>query len=559
MSVRPPSDHPADRDAADTIAALRAEVQRLTELLDQAPRSYDHAAEQLALAVDLAGIAIWRNDLGAGRVRLSDKARKILGLPNQREEFSREELLAAMHPDDLSVMLTAAEQATQSGKPADAVLRFRHPNGSLRHVLTRRVVERGTNGEPLAMLGVGIDLTDYEQIAAERKHAQALREVELAASAAEAARRENKARSQFLSRISHELRTPLNAMLGFTQLLLGDDERVDVAERRRRLRLIESAGQHLLSLIDDVLDLSSLEGGELSIVAKPVVLHALVKDTLPLLQALAQHHRVTLHLGALTGVVMADEKRLRQVLLNLVSNAIKYNREGGEVHIGADCDDAVVRLHIADTGVGMSAEQLEQAFEPFNRLGRESAGIEGTGMGLPIVKTLIERLGGSLQVHSRVGLGTRFEVRLPAAPPNAAPTPDAPPPMPSPLAPGRPARLLYIEDNPVNATIVQDLVARRANTTVHIARARGGAAGAGAGPRPGAGRHAAARHRRLRGAAPAARAATDRAYRVRCAVCGCDARRHPARAARRLRRLLDQAAGLRALSHQIGRAASLGS
>jgi CheY-like chemotaxis protein len=128
-----------------------------------------------------------------------------------------------------------------------------------------------------------------------------------------------------------------------------------------------------------------------------------------------------------------------------------------------------VRLHITDTGVGMSAEQLDHAFEPFNRLGRESAGIEGTGIGLPIVKALVETMGGSVQVHSRVGLGTRAEVRLPAALPGAAPTRDATPPTPPPLASGRPARLLYIEDNPVNAMIVQDLVALRANTTVHIA------------------------------------------------------------------------------------------
>jgi len=242
-----------------------------------------------------------------------------------------------------------------------------------------------------------------------------------------------------------------------------------VAERRRRLRHIESAGQHLLSLIDDVLDLSSLEGGELPFVAKPVPLRALVNDTLPQLEALAQRHGVTLHTGALVGVPMADEKRLRQVLLNLLSNAIKYNREGGEVHIGAEGDGDAVRLHITDTGVGMSAEQLEHAFEPFNRLGRENAGIEGTGIGLPIVKALVEHMGGSVEVHSRVGLGTRFEVRLPAAPPDATPTQDATPPPPAPLATGRAARLLYIEDNPVNVLIVKGLVALRANTTLHIA------------------------------------------------------------------------------------------
>jgi PAS domain S-box-containing protein len=512
----------------------------------QLARSHDRTAEQLALAVDLAGIGSWRNDLATGILTISAKARDILGLPPERSELAADELMTLVHPHDVAVTQAAIEQATRTGEPADAVVRIVRPDGSLRHVLTRRMLKRDATGEPLAMVGVGIDLTKQLTAEAALRHAServmlathgagmgtwerdfvsgrttwdeqmwllrglppqadpptfehrlalvhpddraavnteldravaedrpcsyefrvrrsdgewrwlASRSVPLHdsrgqpsgrigvnfdvsdARSAQRAReeraialRESQAKSQFLSRMSHELRTPLNAVLGFSQLLLADDDRVDAAERRRRLHHIESAGQHLLSLINDVLDLSSLEGGELPMAVEPVPLRALVNDSLALVEALAQRHRVNLHCGALTAVPLADATRLRQVLLNLLSNAVKYNRDGGDVHIGAEDDGGTVRLHVTDTGVGMSAEQLEHVFEPFTRLGREAGGIDGTGIGLAIVKALVEHMGGAVQLRSSVGVGTRFEVSLPAAPIPAVPAARAAAPAPT--------------------------------------------------------------------------------------------------------------------------------
>jgi hypothetical protein len=168
--------------------------------------------------------------------------------------------------------------------------------------------------------------------------------------------------------------------------------------------------------------------------------------------------------------VQADPTRLRQVLLNLLTNAIKYNRPGGEVSIDSESRDDMVALVVCDTGRGMDAAQLGQAFEPFNRLGREHEGIEGTGIGLPIVRALVERMGGRLEVTSTPGEGSRFEVFLPTverAPP-PAPAAAAPPPVAAaahrlrePTAAATPARLLYIEDNPVHRMVVQELAARR--------------------------------------------------------------------------------------------------
>jgi len=273
--------------------------------------------------------------------------------------------------------------------------------------------------------------------------------------------------------MSHELRTPLNAVLGFAQLLLSDGERVTAETRRRRLEQIHGAGQHLLSLINDVLDLSNLEGGGIRITAQPVPLAALVAETLPLVERQARQRKVKLRSGTLAGVALADATRLRQVLLNLLTNAVKYNREGGQVLIEADATDDGVLLRVSDSGRGMNEAQLQQAFEPFNRLGLENEGIEGTGIGLAIVKALVERMGGKVQARSAPGQGSIFEVRLPeaSAQDSAEPAPamQGTPALTALRAVGKPGRLLYIEDNPVNLMIVQELLAQRPDLQLHTA------------------------------------------------------------------------------------------
>ncbi len=186
-------------------------------------------------------------------------------------------------------------------------------------------------------------------------------------------------------------------------------------------------------------------------------------ETLPLVARQARQRKVRLRSGALAGLAWADATRLRQVLLNLLTNAVKYNREGGQVLVEAEPLDGAVLLRVTDTGRGMSPAQLQLAFEPFNRLGVENEGIEGTGIGLAIVKALVGRMGGTVHARSTPDAGSVFEVRLPAA---AAPAAAAPAPashgavvLPAVRPLGRPARLLYIEDNPVNLLIVQELLA----------------------------------------------------------------------------------------------------
>jgi signal transduction histidine kinase len=244
-----------------------------------------------------------------------------------------------------------------------------------------------------------------------RKQAEALR-IER-----DRAESSNLAKTQFLSRVSHELRTPLNAILGFAQLL--DLDTSASAKQRERVARILASGRHLLGLVDDVLDLSSVQTGQLAFDSTEVDLHAVVHEAWTMLAAAAAAACVQF-VDALQPAlphVQADRKRLKQVISNLLSNAIKYNQSGGRITVEAGADDTAVRLFVRDTGRGMSADQLERLFKPFERLGAQRSGVDGTGLGLALVKQFMQAMGGSVQVESQAGSGSTFTIVLPRARP----------------------------------------------------------------------------------------------------------------------------------------------
>ncbi|QPF72209.1 HAMP domain-containing histidine kinase [Roseateles sp. DAIF2] len=232
-----------------------------------------------------------------------------------------------------------------------------------------------------------------------------------------AAEQASRAKSEFLSRMSHELRTPLNAVLGFAQLLAGESQRL--SERQHDwLRHIETAGWHLLKLVDDVLDIARIEAGMLQVAEEPVDLNAVLDDCRDMVAQAAQERHIALHLAGDSAVVVSDGRRLRQVLANLLTNAIKYNRPGGSVTARLSLHEDRLRIEVADTGVGLSDEQQAQLFQPFNRLGQEHDGrVQGTGLGLVVVKQMIDALCGAIQVKSRPDEGTTFVVEWPVARP----------------------------------------------------------------------------------------------------------------------------------------------
>lgn len=329
---------------------------------------------------------------------------------------------------------------------------------------------------PWLVLGAGIALavllTSMIEVLA-RRRSYALNLVDQRTRALEEARttaeRANRAKSEFLSRMSHELRTPLNAVLGFAQLLELDDL---TPEQVQNVSQIAKGGHHLLDLINEILDITQIETGHMSMSPEAVLVSDVVNDASDLVRLLAEERSVHL-LGsddhACRKYVFADRQRLKQILLNLLGNGIKYNRQGGSVSIS--CFEAVhgrLRIQVTDTGPGIPAEQFDKLFAPFERLGAEQTTVEGTGIGLALSRRLAEAMGGTLEVESTVGRGSTFwvEFALVEGPVErfermgesggAGPHVDEE---------ARPT-VLHIEDNLANVTLVERVLAQRPDVTL---------------------------------------------------------------------------------------------
>ena len=297
----------------------------------------------------------------------------------------------------------------------------------------------------------GIDIT-------ERKLAQ-----EALTAAKDEAERANHAKSRFMSMMSHELRTPMNAILGFSQLLMSDTAHPLTAEQQRYAQEILRGGRHLLRLINDVLDLGRIESGRLAMAVGSVSLLPLLEECLALMVPLAQERPVQLQLAdrdLLDCQVRADPLRLKQVLLNLLGNAIKYNRRDGQVTVQGSLNDGHVEVRVIDTGIGLTSDQRQRLFVAFERLGARGSGVEGTGIGLALSRQLMLAMGGEIGADSQLDVGSTFWIRLPRAVRGARhdlPSPGVPAPLP---AMSRRQRVLYVEDNPVNALLMRAMLAR---------------------------------------------------------------------------------------------------
>lgn len=276
----------------------------------------------------------------------------------------------------------------------------------------------------------------------------------------------SRAKSEFLSSMSHELRTPMNAILGFSQLLEYDANLT--ASQQEYVRAILKAGQHLLTLINEVLDLAKIESGQIDLALEPVAVIELIDECCALLVSLAAKRGIVLsRVGLGHAVAYADRTRLKQVLINLISNAIKYNRDGGTVRIDVQAQgEQRLRIDVIDSGYGIPAERIGELFQPFNRVGAESSGVEGTGIGLSITRRIMEAMNGIVDVSSKVGEGSTFWIELPRAAVNPLDRRDAPLTGDAvvPQAPHMEQHtVLYIEDNPVNLKLVERILARRGN------------------------------------------------------------------------------------------------
>ena len=281
------------------------------------------------------------------------------------------------------------------------------------------------------------------------------------------AEKANLAKSEFLSSMSHELRSPLNGILGFAQLMESSSPPPTDSQKESIAQILQ-AGWHLLKLINEILDLAVIEAGKVSLSMEPVSVADIMSECQTMLEPEAQKRGIGMTFPTFENPVFvnADRTRLKQVVINLLSNAIKYNKEFGTVVVtcGAGAPGSM-RISIADTGAGLSAEKLAQLFQPFNRLGQEAAGgVAGTGIGLVVTKRLVEFMGGCLGADSTSGAGSLFwfELSTGAAPQLEVETVEAATHDKTPLPLGTPPHtLLYVEDNQANMKLVQEIIARR--------------------------------------------------------------------------------------------------
>jgi len=335
---------------------------------------------------------------------VSERGHELFGLPVDEVLADIQVLWRAVDVDDQRRMLEALRQSAAALTEWRCEFRVHRGDGQQRWMLGTAMPERRAGGA-VVWYGYAEDITGRRELEQARRDA----------AVADAA---NRAKTEFLSRMSHELRTPLNAVLGFAQLMEIDRAEPPAPGQRRRLKLIRDAGEHLLQMIGDMLDLTRIEVGGMAIVREPVELQELAAQALEMVRASADQAQLSLSLdeGDADLVVHADRTRLLQVLLNLLSNAVKYSRPGGSIELSVSRGaDSRARVDVSDTGIGIAASELPRIFEPFQRGGQAHGSVEGAGIGLAVTQALVLLMDGTVHVASTPGQGTTFSVCLPLA------------------------------------------------------------------------------------------------------------------------------------------------
>ena len=369
---------------------------------------------RLRRSQEFANIGTWDWNIISDELYWSDRIWPLFGYEKNDIDITYENFIEAVHPEDRELVINAITNCSKNGNTYDIEHRVVWPDGSTHWLHESGNMVRNTYGEPVHMLGVVRDITTFK--VTEQEMIVAREEAENA----------NQAKSQFLSNMSHELRTPMNAILGFSQLLKRSKIQPLTELQSNNVDEILAAGKHLMSLINEVLDLSKIEAGNIELSRSNVNVSSVIKESLQLVIPIAEKRGIETIVVSQNEIIgldqldkknyfaYIDETRIKQVLLNLLSNAVKYNCENGKITLTYDePKDGFFRVSIADTGNGLNVKQQGQLFTAFNRLGLEKTTVEGSGIGLVITKKIVELMDGNIGVSSKVGEGSTFWFELP--------------------------------------------------------------------------------------------------------------------------------------------------
>jgi PAS domain S-box-containing protein len=370
-----------------------------------AENSLFESRKMLSESQRIAHVGSWEYDIANDAHLWSDELFRIFEIDPVTQGASYEGCINVTHPDDREAIARTYIESVETGTPYESEHRLLFPDGRIKYVRERCETICATDGTPLRSMGMMQDITDFKRYEAARE-----------AALAEAVRLA-KARSEFLAQMSHELRTPLNGILGYTQILQRDTA---LGERNAdALKVIRDSGEHLLSLIEDILDLARIEAGRFQLDLSNISLPTFLRIVANIVGIKAKQKGIefSTDLAAdLPAGIRGDDKRLRQVLLNLLSNAIKFTDQGRVVLHVRRVTPARLAFEVEDTGVGISAHELETIFQPFEQAGDTKQRLGGSGLGLAISRQLVRLMGGDITVASRIGEGSvfRFELELPA-------------------------------------------------------------------------------------------------------------------------------------------------
>ncbi|WP_377705703.1 PAS domain-containing sensor histidine kinase [Pseudoduganella sp. UC29_71] len=409
------------------LKTLQASLREMIALLESRYQAMHASEQRLQIATRAAGIGIWDWDIASGTVRWDEQMYRLFGVPRAAVADRLQLWRDALHPEDKARTEAALQRTLDGNGQFDRAFRIVWADGSVRHLQADSMLFRDGAGRPVRMVGVNYDISAHKAAQQElRQHRHHLEELvaertcalQVAVAQAQAA---SQAKSVFLANMSHELRTPLNAVIGFSRLMA--DSPGMQAEDKRNLGIIHRSGQHLLTLINDILELSKIEAGRVALQSEPVLLAEMLQEVMDMVSMRAVPG-VSLRLDTRQLPLRAqlDGTKLRQVLLNLMSNAVKFTRAGRvTLQAQAGWEEGAaggagrwqLAFAVCDTGPGIAAADQERIFEPFVQAGQDGVA-EGTGLGLAISREFVQMMGGALTVQSAPGAGAEFRFAVPA-------------------------------------------------------------------------------------------------------------------------------------------------